>query len=66
MVTFLLFQVLFPQLTLGFYLTHFDTQPHIVTIRSDVMCAIMNLLKDHEAHLHLSAYDPVAEVVSHP
>lgn len=36
-----------------------------MTLRSDVVASLINLLKDHEAHLQLSVYDPVSEVVSH-
>lgn len=51
------------QATLGFYYTHFSNKTHFVTLRSDTMAFLINRLKEYEARLQLSVYDPVAETL---
>jgi hypothetical protein len=42
---------------------HFDRSPYTLILRNDILATFMNLLKRYEAHLQLSVYDPVSELV---
>eukprot|EP00920_Eleutheroschizon_duboscqi_P027969 GHVT01068350.1.p1 GENE.GHVT01068350.1~~GHVT01068350.1.p1 ORF type:complete len:1152 (-),score=80.80 GHVT01068350.1:2645-6100(-) len=52
------------ELTLDIFRAHLDRRQHTVFLRSDTMATSVNLCKLYEANLNMSAFDPLAEVVS--
>eukprot|EP01071_Lankesteria_metandrocarpae_P003567 Lankesteria_metandrocarpae@DN3042_c0_g1_i1.p1 len=51
------------ELTMSLYVSHFNWEDQHITIKSDDLLRLVNLLKAYEAHLNQSAFDPVADVV---
>ncbi|XP_053991691.1 uncharacterized protein LOC128883402 isoform X2 [Hylaeus volcanicus] len=49
--------------TLSLFLMHFTRSPYTIILRNDILANFMNLLKRYEAHLQLSVYDPVSELL---